>query len=134
MFLIFCGYKNSRFVVRKTKLSSETVQSTSLPLQSVDDVHSSDSLSLGVLGVGYSVTDDILKEDLQYTSGLFVDESRDTFYTTSSSQTTDCWFGNTLDVISQDFSVALGTSFSKSFTSFSSSRHVSLSFDKSKLE
>ena len=45
-------------------LTSESVQSTSLPLQGVDHVHGSDSLPLGVLGVGDSVPDHILQEDL----------------------------------------------------------------------
>ena len=80
-------------------LSTESVQGTSLTFQSVDDVHGGDGLPLGVLGVGDSITDDVLKEYLQHTSGLFVDESRDTFDTTTSSETTDSWLGDTLDVI-----------------------------------
>ena len=45
-------------------LTSESVQSTSLPLQGVDHVHGSDSLPLGVLGVGDGVSDDVLQEHL----------------------------------------------------------------------
>ena len=59
-------------------LTSESVQGTSLPLEGIDDIHSGDSLPLGVFGVGDSVTDDVLKEHLEDTSGLLVDQARDT--------------------------------------------------------
>ena len=59
-------------------LTAKSVQSTALAFQSVDDIHGGDGLSLGVLGVGDSVTDGILQENLQYTTGFFVDETRDT--------------------------------------------------------
>ena len=45
--------------------ASEAVETSPLPLESVDDVHGSDSLPLGVLGVGHGVTDDVLQEHLQ---------------------------------------------------------------------
>ena len=47
-----------------SRLTSESVESTSLPLQSVDNIHSCDSLPLGVLGVGHGVANNILKEHL----------------------------------------------------------------------
>ena len=46
-------------------LTSESVQSTSLPLEGIDNIHSGDSLPLGVFSVGDSITDNILQEDLQ---------------------------------------------------------------------
>ena len=95
-----------------------------MPLQSIDDIHSGDSLPLGVLSVGDSVTDDVLKENLEDTSGLLIDEARDTLDTTSASQTADSGLGDTLDVVTQDFAVTLGTSLSKSLASFASSSHV----------
>ena len=52
-------------MVQKTrKLSSKAIQSASLPLQGIDNVHGSDGLPLGVLGVGDGVADDILQEHL----------------------------------------------------------------------
>lgn len=57
------------------RLTAETVEGSSLSLQGVDDVHSSDGLPLRVLGVGNGVTDDILKENLEDTTGLFVDKT-----------------------------------------------------------
>jgi len=107
-------------------LTAKSVQGTSLPLQSIDDIHGCDCLPLGMLGVGDGITDDILKEHLQDTTGLLVDEARDTLHTTSAGKTTDGWLGDTLDVITQNLPVALGTTLSKTFTSFTTSRHSDL--------
>ena len=46
-------------------LTSESVQGASLPLKSIDNIHSSDSLPLSMLSVGDSISDDILKENLK---------------------------------------------------------------------
>ena len=104
-------------------LTAESVQGTSLSLQSVDDIHGSDCLPLGMLGVGDGITDDILEENLEDTTGLFVDEPRDTLHTTSASETTDGRLGDALDVITQDFAMTLSATLSESFSSFSTSRH-----------
>jgi hypothetical protein len=42
-------------------LSTETVESSALSLQSIDNIERGDGLSLGVLGVGDRVSDDILE-------------------------------------------------------------------------
>jgi hypothetical protein len=55
------------------RLTTESVQSTSLALEGVDNVEGSDGLALGVLGVGDSVTDDRLEEGLENTTGFLVD-------------------------------------------------------------
>ena len=65
------------------KLTSESVQSTSLPLQSIDNTHGGDGLPLGVFGVGDSIFDNILKENLKNSTGLLVDKSRDTLDSTT---------------------------------------------------
>ncbi|CAC5368734.1 H2B [Mytilus coruscus] len=93
-------------------LTSESVKGTSLTFQGVDDIHGGDSLPLCVLSVCDSITDDIFQKDFQDTSCFLVDKTRDTFDTTSSCQTTDCWFGDTLDIITQHLPVTLGASFS----------------------
>ena len=105
-------------------LTAETVQSASLALQGVDNVHGSDGLSLGMFGVGNSVTDHVLQENLENTAGLFVDETGDTLHTTTASQTTDGGLGDPLDVVTKDFPVALSASLSETLASFSTSRHV----------
>ena len=63
--------------VRMRSLSTETVKSAALSLESIDDIEGSDSLSLGVLSVGDSVSDDALKEGLQDTTSLLVDHCHD---------------------------------------------------------
>ena len=95
----------------------------SLPLQGVDDVNGSDSLTLGVFGVGDCVTDDVLKEYLEDTTGLLVDESRDTLDSSTTCQTTDGGLGDTLDVITQHLAVPLGASLSEPLSSFAASSH-----------
>ena len=111
-------------VARTThSLTAESIEGTALTLQGIDDVHGSDGLPLGVLGVGDGITDDVLKEHLQDTTCLLVDEARDTFDTTSASQTANGGLRDTLDVITKYLPVTLGASLSQSFTSLSSSRH-----------
>ena len=102
-------------------LSTESVEGTSLPLEGIDDIHSGDSLPLGVFGVGDGITDNVLKEDLKDTTGLLVDQARDTLDTTTTRQTADSGLGDSLDVITQDFAMTLGASLAESFSSFTAS-------------
>ena len=99
-------------------LTSETIEGLSLTLQGVDNIHGGDSLPPGVLRVGNRVPDDILKEDLEDTTSLFVDETGDTLDTATTSETTDGGLGDALDVVTKDLSVTLGSSLSESFSSF----------------
>ena len=105
-------------------LTSESVEGTSLPLEGIDHIHSGDSLPLGVLSVGDSIPDHVLQEHLEDTTGLLVDESRDTLDSSTSRQTPDCGLGDALDVIPQHLTVTLGASLSKSLSSFATSSHV----------
>ena len=99
-------------------LTSKTVEGSALTLESVDDVHGSDGFPLGVLGVGDCVTDNVLQKDLQDTTSFLVDKSRNTLDSTTTSETTDGGFGDTLDVITQHFPVTLGAPLSEPFASF----------------
>ena len=78
-------------------------------------------------------------QDLEDTSGLLVDQARDTLDTSSSSETSDSGLGDTpaesalrvglarygsLDVVSKDLPVSLGSTLAESLAAFSSSRHV----------
>ena len=110
-------------------LTSESVQGPALSLESIDDVHGCDGLPLGVLCVGDGITDDVLKEYFEYTTGLFVDQARDTLDTTTSRQTADGGLGDTLNVITQYFAMTLSASLAKSFSSFTTSSHVELVYD-----
>ncbi len=99
-------------------LTSKTVEGLSLTLEGIDDVHGRDSLTTSMLGVGDRVTDDVLKEDLQHTTDLLVDETRDTLDAATTSEAADGGLGDALDVIPKDLSVTLGASLSKTFASF----------------
>jgi len=81
------------------RLTTETVEGSALAFESVDNVEGGDSLALGVLSVGDSVTDDTLEECLQNTTGLFVDHGRDTLDTATTSETTNSRLRDTLDVV-----------------------------------
>ena len=104
--------------------AAESVEGAPLSLESVDDVHGCDGLSLGVLGVGDCVTDHVLQERLEDAAGLLVDEARDTLDSSTAGETPDGRLGDALDVVSQDLPVTLGASLSESFASFAAARHA----------
>ena len=110
-------------------LTAESVEGTSLPLESIDNVHGRHGPSLGVLCVGDCVTDHVLQEHLENSAGLLVDEARDTLDSTTASQTTDSGLGDALDVVTKDLPVTLGASLSETFASFAATRHDA-SFDE----
>ena len=116
-------WNNKRLAQSIRCLTSESVKGASLSLEGVHDVKSGDGLAASVLGVGDSVSDDVLKEHLQDTSGLLVDEARDSLDTTSAGQSADSRLGDSLDVVSEDLAVSLGSALAQSLSSFSASRH-----------
>ena len=59
-------------------LSAEAVQSTSLPLEGVDNVKRRHGLALGVFRVRDGITDDRFEEGLEDATGFLVDHSRNT--------------------------------------------------------
>lgn len=87
-----------------------------MPLQGVDDIEGSDGLALGVLSVGDSVTNDTLEEGLQDTTSLLVDHGGDTLDTTTAGKTTNGGLGDTLDVVTQDFTVTLSTTLAETLS------------------
>ena len=66
-----------------------------------------------VLSVGNGVSDSTLEEGLEYSSGLLVDQSGDSLDTTSTSETSDSGLGDSLDVVTKDLPVTLGTTLSE---------------------
>lgn len=108
---------------RRLHLAAEAVEGAALALKGVHDIHGRHGLAAGVLGVGHGITDDVLEEHLEDTAGLLVDESRDTFDATTACQTADGGLGDSLDVVAQYLTVALGASLAESLASFSTSRH-----------
>ncbi len=107
-------------------LGTESVQSSALSLESIDNVHGSDGLSLGMLSVGDCISNDVLQEDLEDAASFLVDQAGNTLDTAASSQSTDRWLRDALNVVAQDFPVTLGTTFSETLAAFTSSRHDEL--------
>jgi hypothetical protein len=110
-----------------SSLTTETVQGLALALERVDDIHRGNCLSASVLGVSDTVADDVLQKDLEDTTSLFVDETGNTLHTTTTSKTADSRLRDTLDIITQDLAVTLGTALAESLASFSTSGHVAVS-------
>ena len=106
-------------------LTTETVEGAALTFEGIDDVHGGHSLPLCMLGVGDCIPDDILEENLEHTTGLFVDEARDTLDTTTAGKTTNCRFGDTLDIITKNLTMTLGASLSEPLSSLASTSHDS---------
>jgi len=104
-------------------LAAEAVEGLALALQRVDHVHSGHGLAAGVLGVGHRVADHVLKEHLEHTTGLLVDEARDALHATTACKAADGGLGDALDVVAQYLAVALGAALAKTFASFSATRH-----------
>ena len=109
------------------RLTAEAVQGPSLALERVDDVEGSDGLAASVLGVGDSVTDHVLEEDLEDSAGLLVDEAADALDASTASQAANSGLGDALDVVAKDLAVALGTALSESLASLATSRHCKIS-------
>ena len=65
--------------------------------------HCGDRFAFGVFSVGYSISDDIFKENFQHAACLFVNETGNSLNSATACQTSDCGFGNALDVVAQHF-------------------------------
>lgn len=108
---------------KQSSLTSETIEGASLSLEGIDDIHGGNGLSLGVLGVCDCITNHIFEKDFQDSTGFFIDVSRNTLDSSSASESSDGRLGDSMDIISQNLSVAFSSRFSKSFSSFSAARH-----------
>ncbi|XP_062389599.1 uncharacterized protein LOC134077981 [Sardina pilchardus] len=60
-------------------------------------------LARRIRGERNGITNHVLQEHLQHTTGLLVYEAGDTLHTTTASQTPDCRLGDPLDVITKNF-------------------------------
>ena len=72
--------------------TTESVKGSSLSFQSIHNIHSSHSLSFCMFSVCNSILYDIFKENLEHSTSFFIDKPRDTFDTTSASQTKNAGF------------------------------------------
>merc|ERR1719474_940801 len=76
-----------------------------------------------MFGVGHSVTDDILQENIENTPGLLIDKTTDPLDATPSCKSPDCRLGNALDVVPQHLAMSLGSTLAQTLASFASSSH-----------
>ena len=88
----------------KSDFFTKSFFTKSLTFQSIDDVQSGDSLTLSVFGVGDCISDDIFKEDLENAAGHFDGKTRNMLDSTSTGQSANVGFSNTLDTVTKDLS------------------------------
>ena len=81
--------------------SAETVEGSALSLERIDDIESSDSLSLGVFSVHNGVANDVLEERSENSAGLLVDVGRDSLHTTSARKSADSRLGDAEDGLAE---------------------------------
>ena len=93
-------------------LTPKTIESPVLPLQSVNNIHGSNSLAASVLGVGHSIANHVLQEDLEDATCLLIDETADTLDSATPGQTPNGRLRNSLDVIPQNLTVPFRSSLS----------------------
>ncbi|HEY3589708.1 MAG TPA: hypothetical protein VGL07_06450 [Buttiauxella sp.] len=129
LLLLDAAQRHLRQWVKLARLTAETIQSAALPLQRVDDVHGGDSFALSVFGVGDGIANNVLKENLEHAARLFVDEAGDTFYATATSETTNSGLGDALDVITKNFAMTLGATFSQPFATLAATGHCVVSVE-----
>ena len=107
-------------------LTTESIEGAALSFKCVDDIHCCDRLPFGVFGVRDGVTNDILEENFQNTTRLFVNETGNALDTTTASQTANGWFSDALNIITQHFTMTFSAAFSQAFASFTASSHSSI--------
>ena len=94
-----------------------------MSLESIDHIHGSDGLPLGVLSVGDSISDDVLQENLQNSTSLLIDQTRDPLDSSTAGQSPDGRLGDALDVVPQHLAMTLGSPLPESLSSFATSTH-----------
>lgn len=94
-----CACCRGKIWARENWLTSKAVERPSLSFQGHDHVHGSDRLPVRVLGVGDRVADHILQEELEDSTGLVVDLSRDSLDTAAACEASDGRLGDALDIV-----------------------------------
>jgi hypothetical protein len=70
-----------------------------------------------------SVTNNVFRKDFQHPSGFFVNQTRNSLYSTTVGQPPNSGLSDSLDVISQHFPVPISTTFTQTFSVFTSTSH-----------
>ena len=101
--------------------STETVEGSALSLESVDDIESSDSLSLGVFSVDDGVANNVLEEGSEDSASLLIDVGGDSLDATSSRQSADSRLGDSEDRLTEGLATevhSLGAGFTATHAAF----------------
>ncbi|VDD81516.1 unnamed protein product [Mesocestoides corti] len=106
------------FCVGLTKSTTKAVESTTLAFQRIDHIHSSHGLAFRVFRVRDRIANHVLQKHLQHTTGLLVDETRDAFHAATTSQATDGWFRDALNIVTEDLPVAFSASLFETLSTF----------------
>jgi hypothetical protein len=72
-----------------------------------------------MFGVRDRITNDILEENLEDTTCFFIDEAGDTLDTTTTSETADGGLCDTLDVVTENLAMTLGSALAEALAAFS---------------
>ncbi|GER50921.1 histone H4 [Striga asiatica] len=103
--------------------ATKPVESTALPLESIDHIHGGHSLPPSVLGVRHSISDDVLKEYLEDPPRLLVDQPADPLDSASPCQATDRRLRDALDVVPENLAVPLCSALAQPLASLATARH-----------
>ncbi|MFS8025791.1 hypothetical protein Hanom_Chr16g01479311 [Helianthus anomalus] len=76
-----------------------------------------------MLRISNRISDHIFQKDLQHSTRFLVDQPADTLHSTSSRQTPDRRLRDSLNVVTENFTVSFSSSFPQSLSSLSTSRH-----------
>lgn len=122
---LYCGVLGN-----EESLEAKTVDSASVALQGIDDVHGGDSLAVRVFSVGSGITENGLEEGTEGVTAFNIDQTRDTLDTTTTSETAESRLGDSRDGLLEGLAVALNTSLSETLSSlsFTIRRHNVLMF------
>jgi hypothetical protein len=121
--VVFKNTIENRIQPSHADLAAEAIQGPPLSLQSINNVHGSHRLAPGMLGVGHSISDDILQKDLQHAASLLIDEPADTLHSPPTGQAPDRRLGNPLDVVAQHLPVTLSATLAETLASLAAPRH-----------
>jgi hypothetical protein len=124
---------------RRHRLDTETIEGATAALKRINDIEGSNGFPLCVFSISHGVADNLksrlkpyntesmitytLKEVLQHSTGFFIDEARDTLDTTTTSEAADSRLGNTLNVVTQDFTMPLSTGLSETLATLSTASY-----------
>ena len=115
--------KYTNLIIISRFLTAEPIESPSLPLQGIDDIHGHHGLPPCVLSVGHGITDHVLQKDLKDATCLLVDQIADMLHSTPASQTTNRRLRDPLDVIVKNLTASFRSSLAQTLASLSTSRH-----------